>query len=77
MVSNKLINISKMSTAGVTKISIRKSIENNIDNLLFSFIKWYVLAFNSMLSVSHLLMVGRDERSTDGNQAYQRKRVLT
>lgn len=66
-----------MSMAGVRKISIRRSIENNIDNLLFSLIKWYVLAFNSMLSVSHFLMVGRDERSTEGNQAYQRKRVLT
>lgn len=51
MVSNKSVSVFKMSMAGITKIGIRKSIENNIENLLFSSIKWYVLAFNSMLSV--------------------------
>lgn len=51
MVSNKSVSVFKMSMAGITKIDIRKSIENNIENLLFSSIKWYVLAFNSMLSV--------------------------
>lgn len=40
-----------MSVAHITKIGIKKSIENNIENLLFSYIKWYVLAFNGMLSV--------------------------
>lgn len=51
MVSNKSVSVFKMSMAGITKIGIRKNIENNIENLLFSSIKWYVLAFNSMLSV--------------------------
>lgn len=51
MVSNKSISVSKMSTASITKIGIRKSIENNIEILLFSLIKLYVFAFNRMLSV--------------------------
>lgn len=56
MVSNKSINLSKMNTAGITKIVFRKSIENNIENLLLLLlIKLYVLAFNSMFKCIYVI----------------------
>lgn len=63
IISNKSISISSISIAGtgITKIGIRKSIENNTGNLFFSLIKWYVLAFNNnMLSVFISSLKGHD-----------------
>jgi len=60
IISNKSISVSSISIAGITKIGIRKRIENNIENLLFSLIKWYVLAFNNTLSVFTSSLKGHD-----------------
>lgn len=57
---NKSISVYSITVAGVTKNSIWKSIEDNIENLFFSLIKQYFLAFNNILSVFFSSLKGHD-----------------